>query len=279
MAYELVAEVLDHAPAGLTAAERLVMVVIAEYVLSSDYARGLRTTSRPAGDVARRAGLKPEGLKATLQRLAGRNLELRVALATGRDGRPVYAMPGRSTTYQVPVLAAINGGTCVCEDCQQIAVPVIPKGGSQPRLTAHKGGSQPRLGGATAPPNRGRNRGNPGPRTRARATPTDLDTIVEEMLDHAEIRITVDDAAVIYRDVLDRAGTPPRHPLSYVLQAIRAEPHRYRPTPTPPPAPRQLPLVASVDTDPPAPRPPVDREHIARGGWRSGTVAANGTDG
>lgn len=99
-----------------------------------------------------------------------------------------------------------------------------------------------------------------------------VDTIIEEMLDHAEITITPDHALSIYRDVLDRASTTPQHPLSYVLKAIRDQPHRYRPVPIPPPAPsaRQLPLVASVDDT----RPAVDRRGLARGGWR-----ASGTDG
>lgn len=58
----------------------------------------------------------------------------------------------------------------------------------------------------------------------------DLDTIIEEMLDHAGITVTADHARQIYTDVIERAGEPqPEHPLSYVLKAIREQPHRYRP--------------------------------------------------
>lgn len=272
MAYELVEEVLDHAPAGLTPAERLVMVAIAEYVLSSDYTHGVRRTSRPSSEIARRAGLKPDGLKAVLQRLAARNLELRVPLMTGKDNRPVYAMPGRSGTYEIPALAAATGGSCTCESCIQVVsgAEVIHKGGSQPPLDGRKGGPQPRVGGATAPPggvtappggvtappNRVRVPEIPGSRARASAKPgpEDLETIIEEMRDTTRKTVTREHAATIYRDVLERAKTRPAHPLAYVLKAIRTEGERYLPTHTPPayvPLARQLPLVAVVTHDPP----------------------------
>jgi hypothetical protein len=290
MAYELVAEVLDHAPSEFTPAERMVMVAIAEYVRTEDYKQhGTRSISRPAADIARRAGLKPEGLKEALQRLAKRKFDVRVPLRTGRDGRPVYAVPGTSPRYEIPPLPV--PADCFCDACKRAipALQVIHKGGSQPPLRRGKGGSQPRLGGATAPPdgvtappiatsedtenvlveasrngvqggattppNRVREPGSPGPRARTRAggrartaepTTEDLDTIIEEMNDHAGVKVTRDHARRIWVQVLERAGTKISHPLLYVLAAIRDAPHEYKPTPTPPPvqSSRQLPLVA-----------------------------------
>jgi hypothetical protein len=281
MAYELVAEVLDHAPCELTPTERLVLVVIAEYVLSDDYKRGIRRTSRPAADISRRAGLKKEGVKDALQRLAKRGLDVRVPISTGKDDRPVYAVPGKSCTYEVPEFPA--PADCLCDTCKRL-IPTLglihkagarppleaPKGGPQPPLNDLKGGAQPRVGGgtappgggtappggATAPPNRVRVPGNPGPRARPRAparptpTPEDTETIIEEMTD-AGFPVTTDQAYRIYTDITTRAATPPRHPLQYVLAAIRQEPHRYRPTPTPPTinTPRQPPLLGLITTE------------------------------
>jgi hypothetical protein len=278
MAYELVAEVLDHAPSDLTPAERLVMVVIAEYVHTEDYKRGIRSTSRPAADIGRRAGLRKEGLKEALQRLARRKLDVRTPLAIGRDGRPVYALPGKSGTYEIPELPA--PADCFCDACKK-AIPMlglIHKGGPQPPLANHKGGPQPRLGGATAPPggatappNQSRVPGKSSPRasvTKSGPTDEDLDTIIEEIKDHAGVTATADHARCVYRDVLGRAGTTTlRHPLSYVLKAIREEPHRYRPTPTPAPA-RQQPLLSLVEPVPPG-KPVSDekRAHL-RTGWK-----------
>lgn len=294
MAYELVAEVLDHAPTDLAPSERLVMVVIAEYVLSTDYTRGNRSTSRPAADVARRAGVTISGLKQALQRLAKRGLDMRVPLLVGKDGRPVYAMPGRSSTYQVPPLAAATGGACTCDSCISgiSTLEVIPKGTPHSPLNGHritpKGASDSRLGGSTQspggstqspgdstqPPNRVPGSVNPGPRTRPRTrtrepapTVDDTESIIEEMHDHAGVVVDIDHATRIWRDVLTRAKTLPQHPLSYVLRAIRTEPHRYQPTPTPPPPepPRQLPLVAAIPT-------PERRAHL-RTHWKTGETA------
>jgi hypothetical protein len=285
MAYELVAEVLDHAPADLTPAERLVMVAIAEFVHRQDYENGRRSTSRPAVDIARRAGLNPKGLKEALSRLAKRKLELRVPLMTGKDGRPVYAVPGRSSTYEIPALP--TPANCPCETCERDKpeLKVVHKGRPQPPLRKKKGRSQPPLGAVTAAPgavtaapcltsddtentqvealqnypqgaattapNRVPVPGVPGPRARAALIPTDIDieTIIEEMHDHTNRTITPDHAELIYREILKRAHKPPRHPLSYVLSAIRNEPHRHIPTSTPPPfqSGRQLPLVALAE--------------------------------
>lgn len=57
----------------------------------------------------------------------------------------------------------------------------------------------------------------------------DLDTIIEEMLDHAGVTVTAEHARRIYREVIEGLATPSEHPLPDVLRAIRETPHRYRP--------------------------------------------------
>ena len=116
MAYELVTEVLDHAPATITTGELVVMVAIAEWVQHDDYRRGIRQCSRAQADLSRRTRLAPAGVKTALQRLAERGLELRVPLSIGKDGRPVYAVPGRVSTYRIPPLPAPPG--CSCSNCR-----------------------------------------------------------------------------------------------------------------------------------------------------------------
>jgi hypothetical protein len=156
MAWELVNEVLDHAPAGLTPAEVLVLVAIAEYVRTEDHKHGIRRTSRPAADIARRAHMTLDGLRKAVQRLAKNGLDIRVELATGKDGRPVYAVPGKSSTYKIPPLSAATGGQCICETCTaDIPTKVIHKEGAEPPLKAVP---QYRLddpeGGTPVPPRR-----------------------------------------------------------------------------------------------------------------------------
>src|SRR5690554_1911929 len=46
------------------------------------------------------------GLSKTLRRLARRGLECRVPIATGSDGRPVYAAKGRAMRFRLPELPA-----------------------------------------------------------------------------------------------------------------------------------------------------------------------------
>ena len=103
MSHVLVSEVLDHAPAQLTALERLVLVVIAEAAQEVDRPGCPAREAYPSmATLARRTGSAPTSVRSALQRLAERGLEVRVPLTTDSAGRPVYAFRGRATRYRLP---------------------------------------------------------------------------------------------------------------------------------------------------------------------------------
>lgn len=97
MGYRLVNYVLDNAPAELSAAERLLLVSLA--ASADDKTRecwpGMATLTR-------RTGLSEDGVRRAFQRLAGRDLDPRVALGTDKRGRKVFAHEGTRTTYLIP---------------------------------------------------------------------------------------------------------------------------------------------------------------------------------
>lgn len=100
MSIGLVVEVLDNAPDTLTSGERLVLVVIAEW--ANDKTREARQTHNWNLDtICRRAGIKRSGLKAALQGLAKKELEVRVPVKW-KDGKPIYAFEGTALTFKVP---------------------------------------------------------------------------------------------------------------------------------------------------------------------------------
>lgn len=105
MGIQRVVEVLKHAPADLTPAERMVLVAIGENVRDSDPSR-LTWPDFNVHVLAERSGLTGTGtLKAALQRLGKRGLEVRVPITNGKDGRPLYALPGKQCRYRFPLLA------------------------------------------------------------------------------------------------------------------------------------------------------------------------------
>lgn len=97
MGYRLFREVLDHAPADLTMAERFVLAAIAD-AANDDTRKGWPTVEL----IAHRTGSTVDGVHKVIQRLRRRGYDIRVALKIGADGRKVYSWRGRSTTYQVP---------------------------------------------------------------------------------------------------------------------------------------------------------------------------------
>lgn len=111
MAYQLVQEVLDHAP-PMTAAERLVLVAIAETIRST----AARQCDLDTEALQRRTGgLDPSNVRAAFRRLADRGLDVRVALGVDRGGKPVYAYRGQVPRYQLPQFPAPHG--CRCVNC------------------------------------------------------------------------------------------------------------------------------------------------------------------
>jgi hypothetical protein len=104
MGIKRVVEVLLHAPADLTPAERMVLMAIGENVRDGDPKR-MTWPDFNMHVLAERSGLTGTGtLKAALQRLGKRGLEVRVPIMSDRNGRPVFALPGKQCRYRFPVL-------------------------------------------------------------------------------------------------------------------------------------------------------------------------------
>lgn len=120
MAYELVAEVLDHAPDGLDTAERLVLLCIAEECRGNSRLRDI-----PAERIRKRTGLGERGLRHVCKRLAAAGLEIRVALSIDRNGNPVYALTGKVCRWILPPLPAPPG--CDCARCEGADPQVLPQ--------------------------------------------------------------------------------------------------------------------------------------------------------
>jgi hypothetical protein len=94
---ELIVEMLDHAPAELTPAERLLLVAIAEK------ANEQTRMSWPGMDtLTQRTGLGDRQVRRMLADLAARGYELRVPIGVDKHGMPVFASKGRRTVYRVP---------------------------------------------------------------------------------------------------------------------------------------------------------------------------------
>ena len=112
MSGRLVGEVVDWLqtpPAeGLTMAERMVLLVIAER--AHEKTREMwrhRIDDRSLYERIRAAaGLSDRGLSAALKRLRERGLEVCVPIGTDRRGRPLYAARGRSMRFRLPPLPA-----------------------------------------------------------------------------------------------------------------------------------------------------------------------------
>jgi hypothetical protein len=98
---ELMVEVLTHAPATLTAAEKLLLMAIAESCNSTTR----MTWYRPgwdAAELARRSQLTVGSLSKTFWSLAQKGCEVRVPHGTDKRGKPIYAHKGKQTTFKLP---------------------------------------------------------------------------------------------------------------------------------------------------------------------------------
>lgn len=142
MGVRLIVEVLDHAPANLTPAERLVLVVIAE-------AANDRTREGWPGTetLTRRTGLTDRGVRAAFARLATRGLEVRVPIGKDSRGHPVYSKPGHRTVYRLPRL--VDGGTPVPPNA---GTPVPPSGSEWRNHRSGMAELERRNGGTPVPP-------------------------------------------------------------------------------------------------------------------------------
>ncbi|MEU8195266.1 hypothetical protein AB0C10_15945 [Microbispora amethystogenes] len=112
MAESLVGEVAawlgTPAAQGMTAAERLVLFIIAERCHKKTrrmwwhHGDGVSLTEL----IAARSGLEVDSLTKVFRRLAARGLEVRVPIGTNSKGQPIFAVRGRSSDYALPPLPA-----------------------------------------------------------------------------------------------------------------------------------------------------------------------------
>jgi hypothetical protein len=98
--HDLYREVRDYAPRDLSQGELTVAWIIADD--ANDHTRRSWIANELLCHYAR---MGPTGVRAALQRLAGRGLEFRMPKGTGKDGRPVFAAKGSSVDYYVPTVA------------------------------------------------------------------------------------------------------------------------------------------------------------------------------
>lgn len=111
MATRLVGEVVEWlltpAANGLTPAERAVLLVIAERAneTTREMWRFKADTISLDERIAVAVGT-PKGLQKVLWRLASRGVEVRIPIAQGDDGRPVFAARGRAMRFRLPELPA-----------------------------------------------------------------------------------------------------------------------------------------------------------------------------
>lgn len=149
MAWQLFHEVLHATGVQLTPSEHLVLLVIAEEC----HSHVTRTCQLHRAELAARAKITPDTVKTALQSLARKKLDPRVPIpdAFGSDGRPVYAYPGRPTTFRLPHLV----------DEPEHTPHGDPPAGDQDGDQDGKGGGsapppqrppRPRKGGRSAPP-------------------------------------------------------------------------------------------------------------------------------
>ncbi|MCX4818137.1 hypothetical protein OG601_47070 [Streptomyces sp. NBC_01239] len=146
MGIKRVVEVLKFAPADLTPAERMVLVAIGENIRDDDPTRETWADFN-ASVLAQRTGLAGSGsLKSALQRLAKRGLEVRIPIAHGKDGRALYAVPGKQCRYRFPILAK---GEVTTSPSDQQGEATTSAGEV---TTSPKGRSGPRQAGSEPPP-------------------------------------------------------------------------------------------------------------------------------
>lgn len=157
---------------GLTSAECAVLYVIAERAneVTGEMWRHRDDTMNLYDRVAIAAGT-PTGLKDVLERLARRGLEVRIPIASGRDGRPVFAARGRPMRFRLPDFPAsvqlpdrsgenrpyLPDVSVDNPPSESVDNPVSAdgKGRSAPRLSTERGGehrpNRPERGGQDRP--------------------------------------------------------------------------------------------------------------------------------
>lgn len=118
MGMRLFNEMLRDAPADLTTAERLVLLVLAAN------ARDETRECWPGTDwLTHVTGISDSGVRYAIGRLAARGYEVRVPISKTKAGKPIFAVRGRRTTYRLPVFPqrhiAVNMVTPITPDSRE----------------------------------------------------------------------------------------------------------------------------------------------------------------
>jgi DNA-binding transcriptional ArsR family regulator len=248
---KLVVEVLDHAPKGLAAGDRLMLVVLAES--ANDHTR----ECFPGLDaLAHRTDTAERSVRRTLTRLTDAGLIERVPVGVDRNGAPVYAHRGHSTVYRI---ARLRPGGGAKEDP---AVPLPPVDNSSVSRTdespfparkedarvlhlREKGGPlgpergtvRSERGTQRSPlpsyPSRNPHHARAGTRTGAHAR-EETATVIDALERRTGKTVTAEHARLVARQLLE--GRSVRDRSAYLRGAIDrdADPSRFLPTPTPP---------------------------------------------
>lgn len=160
MSGRLVGEVVEwlRSPAaeGLTIAERLVLMTIAERANEAD-----RHMWRHRGDgvtlfefIRQVTGMDAASLKKVFQKLRSRGLEVRIPLSLGKDGRPIFSHRGAATQFRLPHLPPSTALPDRGDEHPPFPPVDNPSGGS-PEQLGRRDEDPPNSpkGGATIPPN------------------------------------------------------------------------------------------------------------------------------
>lgn len=148
MGYELRRQLREVLGPSVTGLQRAVALEIAD-----DANESTRVSLAPLDDLVRWTGAKDASVvRNALKRLAAAGWEFRIPIGKGKDGRVLYAVPGRRMTFRVPdfegVAVATPKGEQVLPHGGAVATPQTPQGGAG----AHSEGATAHSEGAGAPP-------------------------------------------------------------------------------------------------------------------------------
>lgn len=232
MGYLLYREVRDNAPAGWTANERLVAWAIAD-----DANDETRKSWIKVPKLMEQTGFRSErGLRMVLQKLADSGYEFRVPICKDKQGRPVFAVKGRSLDFLVPRMGPPPvGGTDVPPKDPQGGTDVPPKAIKEEQMFPVGGTDVPPLSSQSSPHKDQKKASRRAQPPVARATLTtqeQIDAVREagelvygtrEMED-----ISDDELGWLFDDKASgnlRAATDPRRIGSYFLKIFGDTPH------------------------------------------------------
>jgi hypothetical protein len=229
MGIRLIVEVLDHAPAELTAQQRLLLLALAET------ARDETRTCWPGMEMlTRRTGLSDRRVRAVLAQLEQRCYEVRVAAGTDKNGKQTFAHHGHATIYRLPCFRQSRSDPTTLKPVGSGRLDEGKAAGSgkerrQNPVTKAAGSDRP----FPQKPSR-----EPSHHPRARGNETAA--VIEALRERTGRTIDEHHATLVVRQLLNgRDGIRDR--AKYLTGAIRndSNPHRFLPTPGPPPYQRE----------------------------------------